>query len=566
MAELEKLRTQIGELSAAVFNGSIDQRQFDQLKALLEEEPEARRIYAEFVGLHVGLQKMYEDLSSDENLGSGQLNHGQVEPHGQVKSGGSDATTIMPDVTANSEDDPFSMGDATARSNDTSSYPKGWTTFGLPGFILILLITLTVSFGWLDNWSGQKVARIVQQSTDSHWSNASGEQIETPAIESLDWCQLKKGMIQVEFRQGATVLLEGPAQFRIVDDNRFQMRSGKLSAKVPTSAHGFTVLAPNVKVVDLGTEFGVDASLLNKTSVQVMTGRVEVITFDPDGIEKSQQELTEKECLTVSRVGTLKKARFGSVQFPEELADASIDLVDLVCGGSGTEQKRGYSIDCLNGKWQKLTEPFTGKLPKSISVGEEKYHSVSKLPFVDGVFVPNNQHGPMQIDSAGHQFAKFGKTSGRSYDQLMAGATLEFFKSPRYPERLMIDGRDFTTSPHGLLVLRGNKGITFDLEKIRDANPGMKVTKFRSLAANTESSSELSLIKGPFRADLWVIIDGKSVYKRTKLTSANGTLNLNIPIPEDAHFLTLVSTEGKKFSPHDWIVFANPKLELMKEE
>lgn len=560
MAEPEKLRNQIGELAAAVFDGSIDECQFDQLKAILEKEPEARRIYAEFIGLHVGLQKVYEDISSDENLDSGQLNRGQVE------SDGSDVTKIMPDVTTKSGDDPFSMGDATASSNDTSSFSKGWTMFGLPGFVLVLFLAAAIGFGWFGNGSGQKVARLVQQSTDSHWCNASGKQIETPAIESLDWCQLKKGMIKVEFRQGAMVLLEGPAQFRILDDNRLHVRSGKLSAKVPDSAHGFTVLAPNVKVVDLGTEFGVDASHLNKTSVQVMTGRVEVTTFDPDGIEKSQQELTAKNCLTVSRVGTLKKARFGSVQFPEKFADASIDLVDLVCGGTGTEQNRGYAIDCLNGKWQKLTEPFTGKLSKKIPIGSKKYHLVSKLPFVDGVFIPNNQHGPMQIDSAGHKFAKFGKTSGYSYDQLMAGATLEYFKVPRYPERLMIDGRDFTTSPHGLLVLRGNKGITFDLNKIRDANPGMKITKFRSLAANTENSSELNLVTGPFRADLWVIIDGESVFKRTKLSSAAGTLNLNIPIPEDARFLTLVSTEGKKFSTHDWIVFANPKLELMKEE
>ena len=563
MVESERLRNQIGELAAAVFDGSIDQPQFDRLKALLEDQPEAQKIYAELVGLHVGLQDVCGVQPLGDCFGYGSLNLSDADEIDK-----STDSTISPNLTdLDSKDDPFGIGDTTTRWIGPLSFPRGFYKIAMPGVVVVLLLVVAINFGWLRSWNDDRaIARVIRQSIDTHWSNTNGKKVANPNIESLDWCELNRGMVQIEFRKGATALVEGPAQFRVLNENSLQMKSGKISASVPDPAHGFTVLAPNVKVVDLGTEFGVDASRLDETSVQVTSGRVAVTTFDPDGFELEQKELIEEQCFTVSRAGNLEEVRFGSVKFPVKLSDASIDLVDLVCGGSGNNQKRGYAIDCHNGQWQKLTEPFTGKIPKNALQKSSGYHLVPELPFVDGVFVPNNQRGPMRVDSFGHQFIGFGKTSGYSYDRLMAGADLEFYLTPRFPQRLMVDGVDFTKLPQGLLVLRGNKGITFDLEKIRNANPGMKITKFRSLAANTEKSTELKLVDGPFRADLWVIVDGVAAYVRTGLSSREGTLDIDIPIPENAHFLTLAATEGQKYSIHDWIVFANPTLELMEEK
>lgn len=581
MSESDRLQNQIGEMAAAVFDGSIDLPQFDHFKILLEEQPEARKIYAEIVGLHVGLQDVCGVQPLGESLRIGiQKNRDATS----CDATNCDATSrdvdvqnestppaILPDlISPDSKDDPLGISDAATRSSGILSFPRGLYRIALPGVVLALFFVMVIGFGWLGNWSAywnRPLARVVRQSIDAHWNDGSGRQVASPGVEKLGWCELMRGMVKIEFRQGATTLLEGPARFRILNDNALEMASGKLSASVPNSAHGFTVLAPNLKVVDLGTEFGVDASRLDSTSVQVTSGRVVLTTFDSDGTETDRRELFERECFTISRDGTAEKVRFGSVKFPTRLFDASIDLVDLVCGGSGTDLKRGYAVDCLNGKWGQLTKPFTGKIPDHIPVGSGQYQPVPELPFVDGVFVPTNRKGAIRVDSAGHQFFGFGKkTSGQSYDRLMAGADLKFFKTPRYPERLMVEGVDFTNPPHGLLVLRGNKGITFDLKKICKANPGMKITHFRSLAANTENSATLKLFAGPFRADLWVIIDGVAVYTRTGLASTDGTLDLDIPIPEGARFLTLVATEGRKFSTHDWIVFANPTLELIKEE
>lgn len=543
MAGSDALQNQIAELAAAVFDGSVDQSQFEHLTSLLEQYPEARKIYAELVGLHVSLHDVYgaQTISPIGNSASS---------IGNSTGGGTS----------------FDIGDALSPPTATSSFPRGLFMIALPGAVVLTMV-LAITFGWLDLGHNRAIARVVRQSLDAHWYDANGRQIATPKVESLGWCKLKRGMIKIEFRHGATVILEGPTQFRVLDGNSLQLQSGKLSASVPESAHGFTVLAPNVKVVDLGTEFGIDASRLDETFVQVTRGRVAVTTFDATGTEKSQRDLVEKECLTISRIGAVEEIRFGSVKLPMELSDASVDLVDVVCGGSGTEQRRGCGIDCMTGKWKQLTTPFTGKLPvQPVTIGSGKYFPVPELPFVDGVFVPNSGKTPMRVDSAGHQFFGFGKTSGQNYDLLMAGAAVEFFQTPRYQEQLKIGDIDYTTSPHGLLVLRGNKGITFDLEAIRKAYPDMQITRFRSLAANTENSGVLKLLGGPFRADLWVLVDGVAVYARTGLATADGTLDIDIPISPNARFLTLAATEGSEFSLHDWIVFANPTLELMKKD
>ena len=53
-----------------------------------------------------------------------------------------------------------------------------------------------------------------------------------------------------------------------------------------------------------------------------------------------------------------------------------------------------------------------------------------------------------------------------------------------------LGGIDYASSGHGLLFMPANKGITFDLEAIRRANPGYKLLRFRAVAGNTEPASE----------------------------------------------------------------------------
>lgn len=86
--------------------------------------------------------------------------------------------------------------------------------------------------------------------------------------------RLQAGLLQITYGNGVQVLLEGPADFTIATPESGYLQQGKLRATVAASqAKGFVVETPLGDVVDLGTEFGVDAQP-TATLVHVYQGRV----------------------------------------------------------------------------------------------------------------------------------------------------------------------------------------------------------------------------------------------------------------------------------------------------
>lgn len=88
--------------------------------------------------------------------------------------------------------------------------------------------------------------------------------------------ELKVGLARLDFRNGATVTLQGPADFEILSADRANLRSGILTASIPETAVGFQVVTPNMDVVDLGTAFGVAVGIDGETDVCVFEGEVKV--------------------------------------------------------------------------------------------------------------------------------------------------------------------------------------------------------------------------------------------------------------------------------------------------
>lgn len=87
---------------------------------------------------------------------------------------------------------------------------------------------------------------------------------------------LVEGMATLEFESGARVTLEAPATLEVLSKMHCRLIEGSVVADVREPAHGFTVDAPAVKVVDLGTRFGVTANRFGNSQVIVFDGEVEV--------------------------------------------------------------------------------------------------------------------------------------------------------------------------------------------------------------------------------------------------------------------------------------------------
>lgn len=86
--------------------------------------------------------------------------------------------------------------------------------------------------------------------------------------------ELKAGTVEMNTARGARVVVEAPAKFYFESDQRLHLLMGRVSAEVPPSAKGFTVITPTGKAVDLGTKFGVDVPRQGEAEIHVFQGEV----------------------------------------------------------------------------------------------------------------------------------------------------------------------------------------------------------------------------------------------------------------------------------------------------
>jgi hypothetical protein len=147
----------------------------------------------------------------------------------------------------------------------------------------------------------------LKQAAGVQWIGATNELFVGDAI-GAGRLQIASGAMQLEFKRGASLIVEGPADLQIVSDNEAFLRSGKVTARVPQQAHGFKITSPSVAVVDLGTEFGLRALSNGPPEVHVFSGLVEMARP-----ERNPKQLKEGEAARI------KGARIRSIT-PERKA------------------------------------------------------------------------------------------------------------------------------------------------------------------------------------------------------------------------------------------------------
>ena len=127
--------------------------------------------------------------------------------------------------------------------------------------------------------------------------------------------RLDTGLVQFEFYRGAVVIVEGPAVLEFVDADRLICQRGKLRAQVPPQSQGFTILAPQFELVDLGTEFGVSVADDGSASVHVFEGKVELYDAQSNRSQESRREVVAASGVTVSAEGEFHPIASKSASF-----------------------------------------------------------------------------------------------------------------------------------------------------------------------------------------------------------------------------------------------------------
>ena len=102
---------------------------------------------------------------------------------------------------------------------------------------------------------------------------------------------LQRGVIRLDFVNGASLAVEGPAKIEVINKMRVVLQRGIVTATIPEAAIGFVVDTGTAHVVDLGTAFGVSVGNDGTTDVCVFEGEVEV---SRNGSTSSQSTLVQE--------------------------------------------------------------------------------------------------------------------------------------------------------------------------------------------------------------------------------------------------------------------------------
>jgi ferric-dicitrate binding protein FerR (iron transport regulator) len=209
-------------------------------------------------------------------------------------------------------------------------------------FSVAVAFSLLIAVGWFaatQRWlrpPEAEYAAVLKAASDCRWES---ERLSVgDRLRSGQTLRLKSGVAEIHFASGAIVTLNGPARLQLESASKADLQVGMLSAMVPPKAIGFTISAPGLKVVDLGTRFGVKAATGGKTEVHVFRGRVQASLLDEQGgslqtltLNKSEAAVVEPVKLTISP----SKAALDQFMFDDALKqDQGETIVVAINGGN----------------------------------------------------------------------------------------------------------------------------------------------------------------------------------------------------------------------------------------
>jgi hypothetical protein len=259
-------------------DGKLSPSEFDQLELCLQSSAEARENYLQFIALHDGLDSEMQRLSSAQMIG----------------------TPVVP------------IDEILKRQNKRNLY-----TAMIVAAAVVLLTFFPLRI-WLitEDQSPGVTYRVAHSSNYSVSGRATDEEIFH--IEKGEHVILEQGSMELSFRNGVRSVINGPAEFTLLDGDVLEMNRGVGWFQVPQQAIGFKVITESLEVVDLGTEFGVLAGSHIRDEVHVLKGKVRVKPLLIKGLEI---DLSAGEARVVSLSGDLSPIDLAPNAFLRTLPD-----------------------------------------------------------------------------------------------------------------------------------------------------------------------------------------------------------------------------------------------------
>ena len=140
------------------------------------------------------------------------------------------------------------------------------------------------------------------------WQMASGARQMLSRCAIGDRLQLRGGSAELTFDAGAQVTVFGPADFEITSATSIRCRRGRVTTLVDHRGKGFSIETPQAKVVDLGTQFGLQISDKGETEVVVFQGSID-LSYSPraDAVDASGRRMQQGDALRLMNTGAIER-------------------------------------------------------------------------------------------------------------------------------------------------------------------------------------------------------------------------------------------------------------------
>jgi hypothetical protein len=436
------------------------------------------------------------------------------------------------------------------------------------------------------NWSvGSDVVAKIASTHDVDWQSMEHpETLPTRGLRVGEMLRIERGLLQIAYRNGVSVILQGPAVYEVRSENGGKLFAGKQSTIVPTDNPNFLLETPLGKFQLGPGHFGIAAehSAVSRevTFFGLSGGTRGASVAQFESTFNTTSNLVTGDAVQFDDMGLVTHVSMaGSDDFPAQMPDAigaefrgdRIYLGNLFDDSTTVSLNEAMSTDRYNAAAETIdlgvASVQNGGLDVDVSLAEDgvlfNFANVGGGGAKVGGLPGNDTHRSISI-------ALPIRTTGR-----LLGHDISKGSMPRVEEGVGIDS---------------NKLLTFDLQELRQAGKlegrFMRFVADRAGMNDREYPLDGSLEKA--HANMIVIVSADDrvlsanlngqevpVVERAGVFSLEVTeematsglgygkpfVRFDVPVPSDARFLTLVSTQIES-EHHDHTVFSGARLEI----
>jgi len=252
--------------------GSATDEQYAALMEKVKQDDQAARYYVELLSIYANLScpSLAEPVLEKQHGHSSDLGQMPISDDADIWKALLDMERAAPAVET--EKLKKTEPDKTKAAETSPSRPnRFWMYTALVTSAAMIFLLL---YGRISAWYFPREVATFTSNFKAQWGLEGDTTVDLgQRLLTKTPLRIQEGLAELTFDDGARVVVEAPARFELLSHDRMMLYSGRLSALVSDEAHGFTVDTATLRVIDLGTEFGIEVSTYGDAVVQMYEGK-----------------------------------------------------------------------------------------------------------------------------------------------------------------------------------------------------------------------------------------------------------------------------------------------------